>query len=78
MPRKKKPETAKQARRGVGQPRKYGSEICRSKSFSLPESLLARLEQVAPKHGQSAIVAAGLRSILSQSPDRLKDAVAGR
>lgn len=72
MPRKKKPETDKTARRGVGQPRKYGSEICRSKSFSLPESLLARLEQVAPKHGQSAVVA----RLVAEGLER--DAIAAR
>ena len=52
-------------------------------SVSLPAALSARLdsaaEQIGRKSGgRSAIVAAGLRSILSQSPDRLRDAVAGR
>jgi hypothetical protein len=49
-------------------------------AFSAPESLIRRLETAAEQTGmsQSAIVVAGLRSILSQSPDRLRDAVAGR
>ena len=48
-------------------------------SFSAPATLVDRLAAAAEQtgHSQSAIVVAGLRSILSQSPDRLRDAVAG-
>ncbi len=42
-------------------------------SFSAPESLAKRLGVAADQLGltQSAVVVAGLRSILSQTPDRL-------
>ena len=48
-------------------------------SFSAPATLVDRLQVAAEQtgHSQSAIVVAGLRAILSQSPDRLRDAVAG-
>ena len=49
-------------------------------SFSAPQTIANRQAAAADQtgHSQSAIVVAGLRSILSQSPDRLRDAVAGR
>ena len=49
-------------------------------SFSAPATLVDRLAVASEQtgHSQSAIVVAGLRSILSQSPDRLQDAVAGK
>jgi hypothetical protein len=47
----------KKTGRSVGQPRKYGSETCRVRSFSLPESLLTQLASIAPRHGQSALLA---------------------
>jgi hypothetical protein len=49
-------------------------------SFSAPESIAERLTAAVEQIGvsQSAIVLAGLRQILSQSPDRLRDAVAAR
>jgi hypothetical protein len=47
----------KKTGRSVGQPRKYSGEICRVRSFSLPESLLDKLASIAPRHGQSALLA---------------------
>ena len=76
MPRKTKENAVK---RGRGQPVKYG-EPCVQVSVSMPPTLEKQLSAAADQTGQSrsAIVVAGLRSILSQSPDRLRDAVAGR
>jgi hypothetical protein len=44
-------------------------------SFSAPESLANRLSAASEQVGQSqsAIVVAGLRAILSQTPDRLAE-----
>jgi hypothetical protein len=49
-------------------------------SFSLPPSLCRRIETAADQIDvtRSAIVVAAVETILSQSPDRLRDAVAGR
>jgi hypothetical protein len=49
-------------------------------SFSAPQSVVKRLGVAAEQLdvSQSAIVLAGLRAILSQSTDRLQDAVAAR
>ena len=76
MPKK----TVVSEKRGVGKPRRYGSEVCQVRGFALPPSIIKRLAVAAEQAdvSQSAIVVAGLRSILSQPPDRLRDAVAGR
>ena len=65
-----------------GKPRKYGpgsDGLCRHVGISMPSGLIARLASAAEQtgHSQSAIVVAGLRTILSQSTERLRDAVAG-
>ena len=74
MPKKK---TDVSDKRGRGKPRRYGDEVCRVRGFALPPSMLAQLAAAArqTKRSQSAIVVAGLRQILAQTPDRLKDAV---
>ena len=67
-------------KRGRGKPRRYGVEVCQVRGFALPPSLIKRLSAAAKQSGasQSSIVVAGLREILAQSPDRLRDAVAAR
>ena len=80
---KRKEKPAVESRNKCGKPRKYGpsdGQICRPLSVSVPAELIDRLESAADQVGigRSAIVVAGLRSILAQSPDRLRDAVAGR
>ena len=81
--RKPKENAVSAAKNKGGKPRKYGpsdGQICRPLSVSVPAELIDRLELAADQVGigRSAIVVAGLRSILSQSPDRLRDALAGR
>lgn len=48
-------------------------------SFSAPETLVKRLSAASEQVGQSqsAIVVAGLRAILSQTPDRLREQCGG-
>ena len=76
MPKK---QTEVSDKRGRGKPRRYGAEVCKVRGFALPPSMLDRLAAAADQtgHSQSAIVVAGLRQILAQSPDRLRDAVDG-
>jgi len=71
---KKKPVST--SRNKGGKPRKYGpsdGQLCRPLSVSVPAELISRLESAADQVGigRSAIVVAGLRQILAQSPDRL-------
>jgi metal-responsive CopG/Arc/MetJ family transcriptional regulator len=75
MPRKTKENAVK---RGRGQPLKY-DKPCVQVSVSMPPALEKRLSDVADQTGQSrsAIVVAGLRAILSQSPDRLREQIGG-
>jgi hypothetical protein len=48
-------------------------------SVSMPAALSTRLDSAAEQTGQSrsAIVVAGLRQILSQTPDRLREQIGG-
>ena len=82
MPKKPKENTASSQKKNRGKPRKYGpgtDGLCRHVGISMPAGLIDQLAAAAEQtgHSQSAIVVAGLRSILSQTPDRLRDAVAG-
>jgi metal-responsive CopG/Arc/MetJ family transcriptional regulator len=75
MPRKNKEMPVK---RGRGQPLKYG-QACVQVSVSMPPELEKRLDCASEQTGQSrsAIVVAGLRAILSQTPDRLREQIGG-
>ena len=70
-------ETRGGKRNGAGRPSEGKTARV---SFSCLPDLASQLDSAAKqtKLSKSAIVVAGLRAILSQSPDRLKDAVAGR
>jgi hypothetical protein len=77
---KTKEKPATNSRNKGGKPRKYGpsdGQICRPLSVSVPAELIDRLELAANQVGigRSAIVVAGLRAILSQTPDRLKEQI---
>ena len=66
---------------GAGRPESYpGEGLAVRRSYSAPVQLANRLRVAAEQVGvtESAIVVAGLRSILSQSTDRLADAVRGQ
>ena len=83
MPRKPKENRVSTEKKHRGKPRKYGpgtDGLCRHVGISMPAGLIDRLAAASEQtgHSQSAIVVAGLRAILSQTPDRLRDAVAGR
>jgi hypothetical protein len=60
-----------------GRPIKYPGERCIRKSFSVPARLRESLLRVSKDTGISVsdIVVAGLRSILSQTPDRLREQI---
>jgi hypothetical protein len=62
-----------------GRPMKYGNEYCARMTFSIPSDLRDRLVRASKQTGLSvsAIVVAGLRAILSQTPDRLREQIGG-
>jgi hypothetical protein len=79
---KTKEKPATNSRNKGGKPRKYGpsdGQICRPLSVSVPAELIDRLELAANQVGigRSAIVVAGLRQILAQTPDRLMEQIGG-
>jgi len=81
--RKPKENAVSSAKNKGGKPRKYGAgdgKICQPFSISAPADLILQARNAADQIGCTAsdIAVAGLRSILSRSPDRLRDAVAGR
>ena len=83
MPRKPKENAVSSQKKNRGKPRKYGpgtDGLCRHVGISMPAGLIDRLAAAAEQtgHSQLAIVVAGLRSILSQSPDRLREQCGGR
>jgi hypothetical protein len=66
-----------------GKPRLYGEkdgQICRPITVSMPVELIDRLRSAADQIGvnPSIVTTAAVRAILSQSTDRLQDAVAAR
>ena len=80
---KRKEKPAAESRNKGGKPRKYGSgdgKICQPFSISAPADLILQARAAADQIGCTAsdVAVAGLRLIRSQSPDRLRDAVAGR
>jgi hypothetical protein len=67
-------------RAGAGRPRANSGGLTVRVSVAMPPDVYARME-VGRKQigcGRSRLVVAAVESILSQTPDRLRDAVAGR
>ena len=80
---KRKENAVSGPKKNSGKPRKYGpgkAGLCRHVGVSMPAGLYDRRAIAAQqtKQSRSAIVVAAVESILSQSPDRLRDALAGR
>lgn len=78
MPKKPKENAVSSPKTKRGKPRKYGpgtDGLCRHVGISMPAGLIDRLDVAADQTGQSrsAIVVAGLRAILAQTPDRLRE-----
>lgn len=82
MPRKPNENAVSSLEKNRGKPRKYGpgnAGLCRHVGISMPAGLADRLADAAKQAdiSRSAIVVAGLREILSQSPDRLREQCGG-
>ena len=80
--KKKSAENGKRGgkRDGAGRKQSHPGGPAVRVSVSMPAMVSARLDHAAQQIGvgRSAIVVAAVESILAQSPDRLRDAVAGR